>query len=123
MDNIMKSNLTTVEKMGSLQRFLIVHSYIYYNKDGNIISDKEYDETAKYLADWKEREPDTWAKSEYAHNFGDDYNGSTGMGIFESLTEKQQKIILGIVAFAPGISTVKQEEKPKNKRKGKKKNG
>ena len=46
-------NLTTQEYIDFLQRFIIVHSYIYYELDNNIISDKRYDEKAKELVRYK----------------------------------------------------------------------
>lgn len=42
-------NLTTQEYIDFLQRFILVHSYIYYELDSNVISDRLYDKKSKEL--------------------------------------------------------------------------
>lgn len=88
--------LSPQEYINWLQRYIIVHSYIYYERNNNVISDQKYDEKAKELTAMKKRYPDLWRKSEYYKQFGDDYNGSTGFTLFHGLTEKQQQIIISI---------------------------
>lgn len=89
--------LPVQEYIDWLQRYIIVHSYIYYNNDDNVISDMKYDAKAKELAALKEAYPEKWKNSEYYEQFGDDYTGVTGFGIFENLSERQQNIIKYIV--------------------------
>lgn len=90
-------NLTTQERIDFLQRFIIVHSYIYYELDNNIISDKRYDEKAKELVGYKNEYPDLWKSSMYYKQFGDDYNGSTGFTLYYDLDEHQKEIIRSCV--------------------------
>lgn len=92
--------LSTQEYINWLQRFIIVHSYIYYELNNNAISDTQYDKKSKELVELKESYPDLWKKSEYYKQFGDDYNGATGYSLYHDLNEKQQKIIQSI-AFMP----------------------
>lgn len=80
-----------------LQRYIIVHSYIYYEKDANVISDREYDAKSKELTRLKEENPDLWVNSEYYEQFGDDYNGSTGFTLYHDLNDRQKDIIKSIV--------------------------
>ena len=92
--------LTTQEYIDWLQRFIIVHSYIYYEMNNNAISDREYDARAKELASLKEAHPDLWKTSEYYKQFGDEYNGATGYDLYWQLSPRQQEIIKSI-AHAP----------------------
>lgn len=80
-------------KIDYLQRFILVHSYIYYELDSNVLSDKEYDTMARELAKLREEHPDLWKKSYYYKQFGDEYNGATGFTLFHDLDERQQAII------------------------------
>lgn len=88
--------LTLQEKVDWLQRFIIVHSYLYYECNYNVISDKEYDRRAKNLAKVREKYPEEWQHSEYHNIFGDDYNGATGFTLYHGLNEHQKEIIRAI---------------------------
>ena len=83
-------------KIDFLQRYIIVHSYIYYELNNNIISDRKYDEKSKELVWYKNNYPELWKKSEYYKQFGDDYNGSTGFMLYHDLSESQKEIIRNI---------------------------
>lgn len=89
--------LTTQEYIDFLQRFIIVHSFIYYELDNNILSDGQYDRKAKELVGLKNEYPDLWRKSMYYEQFRDDYNGATGFTLYHSLSDHQKKYIHGIV--------------------------
>lgn len=91
------SVLKTQEYIDFLQRYVIVHSFMYYELNMNVISDMKYDAKAKELAKYKSTYPDLWKSSEYYKQFGDDYNGSTGFTLFHDLDSHQQKIIKSIV--------------------------
>lgn len=86
-------NTTTQKYINFLQRFIIVHSYIYYELDDNVISDKDYDAKSKELVRYKNDYPDLWKNSMYYEQFGDDYNGSTGFTLYHSLNNHQKEII------------------------------
>lgn len=79
------------------QRFIIIHSHIYYDMDNNLISDREYDKAAKLLASMKEQYPEEWRNSMYYKQFGDEYNGATGMGLYDDLDEDQKLRINWII--------------------------
>ena len=85
--------LTLQEKIDFLQRKIIIHSYIYYERGDNVISDSQYDVMCKRLVTYKNEYPDLWVKSEYYKQFGDDYNGATGFTLYHDLNEKQKQII------------------------------
>lgn len=89
--------LTTQEYIDYLQRYIILHSYIYYELDNNLISDKQYDEKAKELVRYKNNYPELWKQSMYYKQFRDDYNGATGFTLFHDLDEHQKQIIRSLV--------------------------
>lgn len=93
------SNFTIQEKIDWLQRYIIVHSYIYYELNNNVIPDKEYDRRAKNLVKIKDKYPELWKTSEYYKQFGDDYNGATGFTLYHDLDEHQQEIIRSIATL------------------------
>lgn len=89
--------LTTQELIDWLQRAIIVYSYIYYELDDNIISDRDYDAKCKELVKYKNDYPDLWKSSQYYKQFGDDYNGATGFTLYHHLNEHDKNIIKSIV--------------------------
>lgn len=94
MDN---TNLSTQEYIDYLQRYIILHSYIYYELNNNIISDKKYDEKSKELTRYKNEYPELWKRSMYYKQFGDEYNGATGFTLYHDLNDHQKKIIRSLV--------------------------
>lgn len=95
----MGSELSIQDYINFLQRLIIVHSYIYYELDDNVISDKEYDARARELVKYKNEYPELWLSSEYYKQFGDDYNGATGFTLYHDLNEKQKTIIRSIASM------------------------
>lgn len=89
--------LTTQEYIDFLQRYIILHSYIYYELDNNVISDRIYDLKSKELVKLKMEYPDLWKTSMYYKQFGDDYNGATGFTLYHGLDEHQKEIIRSLV--------------------------
>ena len=104
------TKLTTQEYIDFLQRFIIVHSYIYYELNNNVISDKEYDAKSKELVKYKNEYPDLWKNSMYYEQFGDDYNAPTGFTLYHSLNDRQKKIILSIVTMGGTHMNRRKEE-------------
>lgn len=88
--------LTTQEYIDWLQRYIIVHSYIYYELDGSTIPDKVYDAKARQLVKLKNNHPDLWKNSMYYKQFNDDYNGATGFTLYHDLDDHQKEIIRSI---------------------------
>lgn len=91
------TKLSTQEYIDFLQRFIILHSYIYYELNSNVISDKQYDEKSKELVKYKNEYPELWKSSMYYKQFGDDYNGATGFTLYHDLDEHQKEIIRSLV--------------------------
>lgn len=93
----MGDRLTTQDYINFLQRYIIVHSYIYYELNDNYISDKDYDSKARELAKYRDEYPELWKNSMYYKQFGDEYNGATGFTLFHDLDDHQKQIIKSIV--------------------------
>lgn len=87
--------LTDQEYIDFLQRYIIVHSYIYYEQDRNVVSDRTYDAKARELVEYKNKYPELWEKSMYYEQFKD-YNGSTGFTLYHDLDTHQKEIIRSI---------------------------
>lgn len=100
--------MTTKDRIDFLQRFIIVHSFLYYEADRSVIDDRYYDEVCKKLVKLKEENPDLWEKSQYRKQFGDDYNGATGFTLYHDLDNRQQCIIKSI---AYGIAPMAHKNK------------
>lgn len=92
---------TTLEKINHLQRKIIVNSYIYYELDDNVLSDKEYDVLSRELVKYKNDYPDIWRTSQYYKQFGDDYNGATGFTLFHDLDDREKNIIMRLAHARP----------------------
>lgn len=101
-----------LEQINWLQRYIIVHSYIYYQLNDNFISDHVYDARSKQLVELKERHPKEWRRSQYYRQFGKDYNGATGMGLVESLSDRDMNTINAIVN---GMYISRRDYTPRNK--------
>lgn len=59
------------------RRQMLVHSYIYYERDENIISDKQWSEWGVELAKLQEQYPHIASQLDWADDF-EDWDGSTG---------------------------------------------
>ena len=94
---MINTNLTTLQYIDYLQRYVILHSYIYYELNSNSISDKKYDEKAKELVKYKNDYPELWRNSMYYKQFGDEYNGATGFTLYHDLSNHQKKIIKSLI--------------------------
>ena len=88
---------TEAEKISFLQRVILVHSYLYYEKDNSVWTDKQYDEVAKQLAEMQKPKTVKWIlnKTQYGYAFYD-FDGSTGFYLFHRLDRKDRKQIAGI---------------------------
>ena len=71
---------TILEKISQRERQLLVHCYLYYEKNKNIISDDQYDEFSFDLADLIKKYPDDFKKSAYRYEFRN-FDPSTGLGL------------------------------------------
>lgn len=90
---------TTLMKINYLQRFILVNSYLYYEKDDSVITDKQFDEAAKQLV--KLQKGYDINRTQYGYAFFD-FDGTTGFDLWERLTVVDKTIIKTIVRLREG---------------------
>jgi hypothetical protein len=69
---------TIAEKIKQRRRQMLVHSYLYYEKDVNIVSDSKWSQWAMELVQLQQSNPDVAKTVEYAELF-EDWDGSSGV--------------------------------------------
>jgi len=82
---------TTVEKINLLERWILFHSYLYYEKNESIVSDNVYDKNAHMLYKAIVKYPKAFKASRY-YKFFKDYDGNTGMQLINKI-KKSNKLV------------------------------
>lgn len=84
-------------KIDVLQRIVLTHSYLYYEKDSPVWTDKKYDETCRQLVSLQNnhRQQDIKTKTQYGYAFYD-FDGSTGFHLWSRLSRKDKRMISAI---------------------------
>lgn len=72
-----------------LQRWILVHSILYYEMDTSVVSDKKFDANAKQLVQMQKDYKDDAKLSQYWYVFND-FDGSTGFDLYDRLTKKDK---------------------------------
>lgn len=88
-----ENRFTTVEEIELLQKYILVHSYLYYHLDSSKVSDYRYDSNSRQLFAYKQKYPVDYAKARYSYAMKD-FDGSTGFGFVEKLNEKDMKSVV-----------------------------
>ena len=79
-------NLEAMKIMEQRERQIIVHSYIYYELNDNIISDDHWAALGKDLVRLRERFPEEFELTKYAELFAN-FDASTGYGLYSKDSE------------------------------------
>lgn len=81
-------------KVDFLQRVILIHSYLYYEADSSVWSDKKYDEVAKQLTKMQKSKSTVWIKdnTQYGYAFYD-FDGTTGFDLYHRLNRTDKKMI------------------------------
>ena len=84
-------------KIDFLQRVILIHSYLYYEADNSVWSDKQYDEVAKQLTNIQNKHTKSWIKqtAQYGYCFYD-FDGTTGFDLWGRMNEKDKQYISNI---------------------------
>jgi NAD-dependent DNA ligase adenylation domain len=77
-----------LELMNRRQRQILVHSFLYYQLNENIISDHTFDLWSKELAELIKNYPDTFKQSVYYEGFKE-FDGSSGYDLPYSIPDIQ----------------------------------
>lgn len=90
-------NVEILELITRRERQILVHSYIYYDLNTNLISDSTYDEWSKELAQLIKDNPEEFKKSENYQGFKG-FDGSTGMDL-PYREQKVEAVALGLLSY------------------------
>lgn len=84
-------------KVDFLQRVILIHSYLYYELNSSIWSDKKYDEIAKQLTELQKVNSYDWVrdKTKYGYVFYD-FDGTTGFDLWERMNIRDKERISSI---------------------------
>ena len=86
--------LKLAEKIQRRRLQLLVHSYIYYELNDNIVTDAVWSKWAKELVELQERYPNMSKRIQYAHEF-EGWDGSTGAFLqFDDATAERANRLL-----------------------------
>lgn len=80
-----------------LQRYIIIHSIIYYELNSSVIDDKKWDTVARQLVRLQEQNKEEAKKSMYWYAFYD-FDASTGFHIYDRLNKKDKEYISKIAS-------------------------
>ncbi|NLZ47004.1 MAG: hypothetical protein GX896_09980 [Clostridiales bacterium] len=94
--NFRNPYFTEEEKIGMLQRWIIVQSRFYYDTDIELVSDKVYDDNCRQLVDLQNQFREAFKRSQYYYMFYD-FDGTTGFHLYNRLTEPDRIRIDNIV--------------------------
>ena len=83
------------QKISTMQRYIIVHSILYYEKNSSVIPDKKFDDVAKELVKYKNKYREEYKKSEYYYCMKD-FDGSTGFDLYSKLTWEDRAFLEAI---------------------------
>ena len=99
MNDVYKFNCYWTEKMKIefLQRVILIHSYLYYEKDSPVWSDKKYDDVAKQLVELQGEHDRKSIKYNTQYGYAlYDFDGTTGFDLWERLNRKDKIYISNI---------------------------
>lgn len=89
---------TPLERIQLLQRSILVNSFAYYELNENLLTDFQYDDNAKQLAELKKQYPDEFKRSRYYNYFhdycseGDDVHYTSGFDLLERVRKHDPKL-------------------------------
>lgn len=108
--------MSSKQKVEALQRYILVHSVLYYEMDTSVISDKKFDKAARLLADKIQKfGPKKIASTQYGYVFGD-FDGSTGFDLPDRLNKTDRKRIEQIATYVLGLYRLSGKREKKGKK-------
>ena len=109
------SETTNKEKIELLQRWIIVHSILYYEMDFNLVEDSVFDNNCRILLKAMNKYPKSFNESYYYKTFKT-FDGNTGFDLPDRLKrfdEQHYQYLLKIAINLKGQNT--KNEKKKNR--------
>ena len=71
-------------KIDSLERWILIHSIIYYEMDNSIVTDSVFDGNCRQLVELIRTSPESFENSDLYYVFKD-FDGSTGFDLYHRL--------------------------------------
>lgn len=105
----MKSGLSKKEYIEWLQRYIIIHSWIYYYGNDSLISDQEYDKRAKELVELQSEFQDI-EQTQYGYVFYD-FDGTTGFDLYDRLKEEDKKYLTRLAGHVMRLANEDQKSR------------
>lgn len=84
--------LEKVDKIELIQRWILVHSFLYYELSTSIVSDKNFDKNCKQLIAFKNRFKNSFKRSRYYYVFKN-FDGNTGFDLYSKLNDYHKEIV------------------------------
>lgn len=91
-------------KIELLQKWILIHSIIYYKLNTTVVSDQVYDNNSKQLVQLKNSNPDDFNNSKWYKQFVN-FEGSTGFDLFAKLNKKQKSQLMDIAEYVVQLHT------------------
>ena len=85
-------------RISALQRWILVHSIIYYELNTSIIEDKLFDANSRQLVQMQNDFPEDAIESDYYYVFYN-FDGNTGFDLYERLNNKDKKYLTHIAKY------------------------
>lgn len=83
------SNKTKIEL---LQRWILVHSYLYYELNTSVVDDHMYDANSKQLVNLQDSHRKAFKESIYYYAMKE-FDGSTGFGYVQKLNQEHYDLV------------------------------
>lgn len=80
-------------KIDLLQRWILVHSFIYYELNESVVSDQMFDSNCLQLYKLKVKYKQSYKESNYYYAMKN-FDGSTGFGYFEKLSKEHSSSVV-----------------------------
>lgn len=84
-------------RMGMLERWILVHSILYYEWDTSIVSDAMFDANCIQLLEMIKGDQEAFRRSEYYKAFKE-FDGNTGFDLFTKLRKSDKMYLMQIAA-------------------------
>lgn len=105
-------NFTDKEFIEWLQRWVLVNSWLYYEKDGSPVSDKEYDSVSRQLVSLQKSYKEDIKDSQYGYVFYD-FDGTTGFDLYHRLSDVDKEKIVQVAAHVMQVYKTNSNKKRK----------
>lgn len=78
-------------KINALQRWILIHSILYYELNESIVSDRTFDDNEHQLVRMQREFPESAKQSRWWYIFKD-FDGSTGFDLYKKCNEADKKL-------------------------------